>query len=98
MLLDAYTIIRRPIISEKSNSDMSDLNAYHFEVDTAASKIEIKKAIEKIYADKGVKVKKVRIINKAPKKRRFRLRRVYYTRAWKKAIVFLDKKDKLDLF
>ena len=97
MLLDAYTIIRRPIMTEKANSDMSELNAYHFEVAQSANKIEIKKAIEEIYADKGITVDKVRIINKAPKKRRFHFRQGH-TRTWKKAIVFLDNEHKLELF
>jgi large subunit ribosomal protein L23 len=97
MILDAYTIIRRPIMTEKANDDMSERNAYHFEVAPGVNKIEIKKAIEEIYSHKGVKVDKVRIINKHPKKRRFRFRQGH-TRAWKKAIVFLDKEHKLELF
>lgn len=94
---DCYSLIIRPWMTEKAEYDVNLRNAYHFEVALQANKSEIKKAIEKIYAHKGVKVKKVRIINKAPKRRRFRFR-FGHTRACKKAIVFIDKEHKLELF
>lgn len=97
MKKNPYDIIRRPLVTEKSQMDVDTLNAYHFEVDPDSNKIEIKAAIEEIYAKKGVKVQKVRIINKKPKKRRFRFR-IGKTRAWKKAIVFLDPEHKIELF
>lgn len=94
---DFYSIIKHPITTEKADFDIKLRNAYHFEVALSANKVEVKKAIEKIYAHKGVKVKKVRIMTKHPKSRRFRFRRGF-TRTWKKAIVFLDKEQKLELF
>lgn len=97
MSRDPYSIILRPLMTEKANSDKDNNNAYHFEVALDANKIEIQNAIEKIYSSKKVKVKKVRIINKHPKTRRFRFH-VTTTRAWKKAIVSLDKESKLELF
>lgn len=97
MSRDPYSIILRPLMTEKANKDVEISNAYHFEVALDANKIEIQDAIEKIYANKKVKVKKVRIINKHPKTRRFRAH-VSTTRAWKKAIVSLDKESKLELF
>ncbi len=97
MAKNAYDIIRRPLVTEKGEVDVEELNAYHFEVAPDANKIEIKKAIEEIYAHKSVKVDKVRIINKKPKKRRFRFR-IGYTRSWKKAIVYLNREHKLELF
>lgn len=92
-----YAIVRRPLMTEKADFDNKENNAYHFEVDENANKIEIAKAIEKIYSHKGVKVLKVRTMNKRPKRRRFRFR-PGYTKSWKKAIVFLDKEHKLELF
>lgn len=91
-----YDIIVRPLQNEKSTKD-ADRNAYHFEVDMKANKIQIKAAVEKIYAHKGVKVLKVCTITKHPKVRRFRFRKGH-TRSWKKAIVYLDKESKLELF
>jgi large subunit ribosomal protein L23 len=84
-------------MTEKADFDLKLRNAYHFQVAPDANKIEIKHAVEQIYAHKGVKVRKVRIITKHPKKRRFRFR-MGATKAWKKAIVFLDKEHKLELF
>lgn len=97
MQRDHHSIILRPWMTEKAEFDVNLRNAYHFIVAPDANKIEIKKAIEHIYAHKGVKVKKVRIITKHPKKRRFRFR-IGHTQASKKAIVFLDKEHKLELF
>ena len=97
MKKDPYNIIRRPVMTEKANLDVELRSAYHFEVAPNANKIEIKKAVEKIYSHKEIKVNKVRIIQKHPKKRRFRFRQGL-TRSWKKAIVFLDKEHKIELF
>ena len=70
MQKDPFSIIIRPLITEKGEEDTGERNAYHFEVSSDANKIEVKRAIEKIYEHKEVKVKKVRIINKKSKERR----------------------------
>ena len=43
-----YDIIKRPIVSESSMSNMQD-RKYTFEVALTANKIEIKHAVEKIF-------------------------------------------------
>ena len=53
--MNAYDIIRRPVITEQSMADVAD-KKYVFEVAMAASKTEIKAAVEAIF---GVKVAKV---------------------------------------
>ena len=53
--MNAYDIIRRPIITEQSMADVAD-KKYVFEVAMAANKTEIKAAVETIF---GVKVAKV---------------------------------------
>ena len=53
--MNAYDIIRKPIITEQSMADVAD-KKYVFEVAMAATKTEIKAAVEKIF---GVKVAKV---------------------------------------
>lgn len=100
MSRDPYSVILRPLQSEKATQDAELNNAYHFEVATGANKIEIAEAIVAIYdpkKDKKIKVTKVRIINHHPKFRRMRLHYAA-TKAWKKAIVFIDKESKLELF
>ena len=53
--MNAYDIIRKPIITEQSMMDVAD-KKYVFEVAMAANKTEIKAAVETIF---GVKVAKV---------------------------------------
>ncbi len=58
-----YDIIRKPVITEKSMSGLSD-NKYTFEVAPDAGKIEIKKAVEEIFGVKVVKVNTVKLPGK----------------------------------
>ena len=53
--MNTYDIIRKPVITEQSMADVAD-KKYVFEVAMAASKTEIKAAVEAIF---GVKVAKV---------------------------------------
>ena len=53
--MNAYDIIRKPVITEQSMADVAD-KKYVFEVALAANKTEIKAAVEAIF---GVKVAKV---------------------------------------
>ena len=53
--MNTYDIIRKPIITEQSMADVAD-KKYVFEVAMAATKTEIKAAVEEIF---GVKVAKV---------------------------------------
>jgi len=54
-----YQIIKRPLVSEKSNA-YGDYRTYVFEVDREASKDQIKIAVEKAF---NVKVEGVRTAN-----------------------------------
>jgi large subunit ribosomal protein L23 len=54
------TIIKKPIITEKATGISERFNRFTFEVDRSANKIEIKKAVEKMY---GVSVTDVRTLN-----------------------------------
>ncbi len=69
MKKQAYQIIKRPIVTEKS-MEMIDENKYTFEVDPKANKVDIKNAVEELFD--GVKVKKVRTMNYTGKKVRTR--------------------------
>jgi large subunit ribosomal protein L23 len=89
-------IIRRPVVTEKSNY-LADLqNQYTFVVDSHANKLQIKQAIELAWPD--VTVDKVRVANMPAKRsRRFRSMGVRKP-GWKKAIVTLAPGDRIDLF
>ena len=86
-------MINRPIVTERS-FDLMAQNKYTFEVAKDANKIEIAKAIEKIF---NVKVVNVNTMNVKPKKKRVRYV-AGYTRSWKKAIVELADGDSIEIF
>lgn len=90
-----YDVIRRPVITEKSDYQSDVLNQYSFEVDKRATKQQIKEAVEIVF---GVEVEKVRTMI-VPAKRGRRLRTVVQRKSeWKKAVVTLAEGDKIDLF
>lgn len=80
-----YSIIKSPIVTEKSARD-SALRKYTFKVDRDANKIEIKRAIEKIYK---VKVARTSAMMVKGKTKRLRSNQAGKTVDWKKAIVTL---------
>lgn len=93
--LHPYEIIRRPVITEKSNEMQEDLGKYVFEVHPKANKIQIKQVIEDIFDVDVVKVNTIVM----PAKRGRRGRRWYMrSKQWKKAIVTLDPADSINLF
>jgi large subunit ribosomal protein L23 len=92
--MNEYDIVLRPIITEKSTLLKDAGNQYIFEVQRDANKIEIKKAVEKLFK---VKVVSVNISNMLGKKKR--LGRFEGKKAdWKKAVVKLSPKDKITIF
>lgn len=89
-------IIRRPLITEKSNILASEENQYTFVVDPRANKRMIKQAVELAWPE--VVVEKVRIAN-MPAKRARRWRRTTVRKpGWKKAVVTLSQGTSIDLF
>lgn len=90
-----FDILRRPIISEKTNFMSGVLNQYVFETDVRANKIQIKDAIELIF---DVEVERVSTLTMPPK--RGRRGRKFYIRKkkWKKAIVTVKAGQTIDLF
>ena len=91
--MDRYRdIIKAPIITEKT-SDLAKDNVFVFSVDPRANKIEIKKAIEKIF---NVEVENVNTINTYAKKRRVG-RYVGRANRVKKAIVKLKEGSSIEL-
>lgn len=96
MQLHWREIIRRPVVTEKSNFLADELNQYTFVVDNRANKLLVKQAVELVWPD--VSVEKVRISN-MPAKRARRWRRIAIRKSgWKKAIVTLAPGDSIDLF
>ncbi len=92
-----YEILRRPLVTEKSNFQMSKLHQYVFEVDQDATKTQIKDAVETVF---NVTVLRVNTINTAAKRgRRARSRRVMVRKSgYKKAVVTLAADDRIPIF
>ncbi len=86
-----YQIIRRPIITEKGLGMKETQHTVVFEVAVAATKTEIKEAVQRIFK---VKVAAVRTAN-FPGKFRRRGRAEGYRRDWKKAYWKLAAGEKM---
>ncbi len=89
-------IIRRPVVTEKSNY-LADLqNQYTFVVDSRANKLQIRQAVELAWPD--VTVEKVRVANMPPKRSRRWRKLAVRKPGWKKAVITLAAGDSIDLF
>jgi large subunit ribosomal protein L23 len=92
-----YDVLRRPLVTEKSNYQSSQLHQYVFEVAVSANRSMVKDAVEKIF---DVTVVRVNVINvPAKRSRRARNRRTVISRtAYKKAVVTLAPEDRIPIF
>ncbi|MDI6703468.1 MAG: 50S ribosomal protein L23 [bacterium] len=93
MLNKPYKVIKKPIITEKTQ-DLLKNNQYVFEIDIKANKREIKKAVEDFF--------QVKVIDVNTMRKKGKLRRVRYkwgmTPRRKKAIVTLKEGDTISFF
>lgn len=88
-------VIIAPVISEKSMKD-AGLSRFTFKVETAASKLNIRKAVQDKFK---VSVVSVATMNVKGRGKRFGARRIEVVLpVWKKAIVQLKTGEKIDLF
>lgn len=92
--MTAYDIVKKPVITEKTEILRRDYNKYTFEVSPKANKVEIGKAIETIF---NVKVESVATINVKSITKRHGMK-LYKTQAKKKAIVKLAAGNTITYF
>lgn len=85
-------VLRRPLMTEKTNIQADENNQFAFEVDRRANKLQVKDAVE---ASFDVTVEKVRVINMPARMGRRGRRVVIKKAAWKKAVVTLAKGDSI---
>jgi large subunit ribosomal protein L23 len=92
-----YDVLRRPLITEKSNYLNGELHQYVFEVASDATKNMVKDAVETLF---DVSVTRVNVINVPAKRtRRARSRQLKIRRSgYKKALVTLAPGDTIDVF
>ena len=98
--LTAPEIILRPVVSEKS-IDQSSRGRYTFRVHPDANKIQIKAAIEELYATDKVTVLAVNVLTSKAKEKSRGTRRgriLGSTSPWRKAIVTLAPGQKIQFF
>lgn len=88
--MDPQRVIRRPLITEKATRLKDASNTVCFEVDRAANKIEIARAVQALF---GVRVADVRVANREGKWKRMG-KFVGQRKAWKKAYVRLAAGEK----
>ncbi len=89
-----YDIIIRPLITEKTSIQKEDYNQVSFEVDRKANRVEIRRAIEKIFNVKVANVRTMHIKGKVKRRGRIEGNR----KDWKKAIVKLMPGERIDFF
>ena len=91
----AYSVIKRPLVSEKTAAFAED-NKYVFEIHPCADRKEVAAAVE---AQFKVTVTRVNILNAKGKQKMSRTKRGEIIKApdVKKAIVTLKKGDKIEL-
>ncbi|MCJ7494399.1 MAG: 50S ribosomal protein L23 [Deltaproteobacteria bacterium] len=91
---EAHQVIKRPLITEKSNRQKEEGNQIAFVVDPKATKIEIRQAVEKLFK---VRVRRVHTMNLVGKRKRTG-KFFGWKSDWKKAIVTLKEGDRIEFF
>jgi large subunit ribosomal protein L23 len=92
-----YEILRRPLVTEKTNYQVNDLHQYVFEVAASATRSMIKDAVQTLF---DVKVVRVNVLNAPAKRtRRARSRRLLIrSSGYKKAIITLAPDNRIPIF
>ena len=91
--MDLHHVIQRPIVTEKSAIAREEANIATFRVDPAASKGDIRQAVEQLFS---VKVKAVNTLVRKGKRKVFRGIRGRQTDV-KKAVVTLEDGHSIDV-
>lgn len=91
---EIYSIIKRPILTEKSTIERMNRNRYYFEVDIGATKKQIKEAVKKLFNVNVIDVRTMRVRGKT----RYIGRTLSKKPNWKKAIVTLKEGEHIDIF
>ena len=92
--MNTHDVIRKPLVTEKSNIGREEQNLVTFAVDPRANKHEIRRAVEQLFQVKVVDVRTMRMPHKTRRVGRFAGRKT----AWKKAIVKLAPGQAIEFF
>jgi len=91
---EAATVVKTLLLTEKGTRHTEKENQYVFEVNRAANKLEIKKAVEELF---NVRVAQVNTMIRPGKKKRERSWNYGETSEWKRAVVTLQEGQSIDL-
>jgi len=92
--VNTHDVIRKPLVTEKSNIGREEQNLVTFAVDPRANKHEIRHAVEQLFKVKVVDVRTMRMPRKTRRVGKFAGRKT----AWKKAIVKLAEGQAIEFF
>ncbi|MBC8447816.1 MAG: 50S ribosomal protein L23 [Chloroflexi bacterium] len=93
--MHVYEVLKRPVITEKSQKQALTLGQYTFEVHRRANKQQVKGAVEEVF---DVTVLSVNMMTVPPKQGRYGRRVVVKKPKWKKAVVTLAPGDTIAIF
>ena len=91
--MDVSRVLKRPVVTEKSTG-LQETGRYVFEVDPAATKLQIKQVVQEAF---DVRVVGVNTMMVKGKRKRFGPQ-VSVNRNWKKAIVTLAPGESITIF
>jgi len=90
----AYSILRRPVVTEKTTLQKELTNMVTFEVDRGANRVDIKRAVEKAFGVKVMSVQTMQVTGKMKRRGKILGKR----RNWKKAMVRLMPGERIEFF
>ena len=92
--MNPYDVLIRPLLTEKITAIREIKNSVAFAVDSRATRIDVRRAVEKVFS---VKVTSVNVMNVKGKKKR-QGRYLGKRSDWRKAFVTLKEGEKIELY
>ncbi len=92
--MNMHEILRKPLVTEKSNIGREEANLVTFAVDPRANKHEIKRAVEALFDVSVIQVRTMRMPRKTRRVGKFIGRKP----EWKKALVQLAEGQSIEFF
>ena len=92
--MNVHEIIRRPLVTEKSNIGREENNLVTLAVDPRANKHEIRRAVEQLFDVQVVEVRTMRMPRKSRRVGKFVGRKP----EWKKAVVELAQGQSIEFY
>jgi large subunit ribosomal protein L23 len=92
--VNLHQVIRKPLVTEKSNIGREERNVVTLAVDVRANKHDVKRAVQELFGVDVLDVRTMRMPSKTRRVGRYMGRKPH----WKKAIVRLAEGQKIEFF